>query len=251
MRKNKLYSNIKIYSPENKLMFLASEKRFLFYDRKGLLEKIGNNEYRLKFNPNGLGNNERNIQLLIARENKCVVCGESDELLLTRHHIIPSRFRQFFPLELKSHDNRFVVFCCIDCHSAYTKNEYKFVNILAKELNLEIYENFYKNYFKVKRKIIGIANTLLYHYEQLPIDVRNNMNNEFKETTGLDVSEENLLKIGSRKFKQKYEDKNYNKLIIDNTNNLFNFQTRWLLHFIETMKPKYLPIDLEIYLKNK
>ena len=99
----KIYGNYQVLSPDGHLMFRCDEKKANWYIKRNLAEIISNDPLivKLKFQPKGLGNHNKKYGLSVI-ENICVVCG-SDEFL-TRHHVVPTCYRKFFPLEKKSHN---------------------------------------------------------------------------------------------------------------------------------------------------
>ena len=64
-------------------------------------------------------------------ENRCVVCGS--ESGLTRHHIVPHCYRQFFPIDFKNHRSYDVLPMCIECHRLYEEVALEFKKLLAEK----------------------------------------------------------------------------------------------------------------------
>lgn len=246
MNENKAYGDNKIYSPDGKLMFLTGGRKLDFYINKKLVQKIGDKSYKLLFEPKGKGHSERNTSLLEPRENKCVVCGELDLLELTRHHIIPSRFRKYFPENIKGNNYRYVVFVCNTCHNNYGQHENLYNDVIAKELGIKNLQQCNEEIYLKKRIIIGIANALL--FRTIPEQRNKELQEKFVENTGLEPTEKNLFKVHKWKYEPQDDNNDFGKLVVDNINNIYEFQQRWLEHFVECMKPQFLPKDLKILL---
>lgn len=109
-------------------MFWGSERLGQWYLKKNLaviVEDTSGHEgakfvVQLKFQPKGMGARD-NTALRKAKDNLCKRCGSS--LDLTRHHIIPYRFRKAFPIDMKSHRSEHVAALCESCHRVYETEE--------------------------------------------------------------------------------------------------------------------------------
>lgn len=247
MNPNRAYGNVEIYSPDGHLMFRTNDDKLRFYKRKDLVEPMSDFQYRLKFVPKGLGHGERNQDLLEPRENKCVRCGEEDLFVLTRHHVVPTRFRKFLPKNIKGNNHRYVVFLCTDCHEEYGYFENQLNEVIAKELGIKSLKQCNDEIYIEKRIITGIADTILFK-EGIPADRLAQLKKDFQERTDLEPTTENLAKVRRKKYEPTSPENNFGKLVIDNVKNIYYFQQMWLEHFVETMKPKFLPKDLLVLL---
>ena len=249
MKESRAYGDVKMYSPDGKLMFLTGGAKLDFYIRNGLAEPIGDKAYRLTFVPKGYGHSERNTALLEPRANKCVVCGTEDMNVLTRHHVIPSRFWRHFPKYIKSNNSRYVVMACRKCHDDYGHEENILNDVLAKEYGIKTLKECNDEIYVERRVLASIANALL-HCDSIPVEKQNDLMNKFVYKTNMAPNEENLRKALDWKFESRTERNDFGKLIVDKVKNLYEFQQRWLEHFVYHMQPKHLPEDLRILLKN-
>jgi len=247
MNESRAYGNVEIYSPDGHLMFRTNDDKLNFYKKKELVEQLDENKYKLKFQPKGLGHGERNKELLEPRENKCVRCGDVDLFVLTRHHVVPSRFRKYFPNNIKSNNHRYVVFLCCDCHNEYGLYENDFNDVIAHDLNVKTLKECNDELHVEKRIIVGIADSILFK-DRIPADRIEQLKIDFENRTGLAPTEDNLKKVRKKKYEPTSPENNFGKLVIDHIKNIYEFQQMWLEHFVETMKPKYLPKDLQILL---
>lgn len=251
MKETNAYGNISILSPDNQVMFLTNQNRLNSYLRRNLVEKVNDNQYRLLFEPKGLGYQERNTDLLIPRKNQCVCCGEQDILLLTRHHVIPTRFRKHFPDSLKSNNFKYVVLLCVECHTNYNVHEEIYNDELATQYGIKSFVDCEKANYVKKKKVSGTANALLTYLNAIPGERISILKDRFKELTEMEPSEENLKKSVKYKYQPPDEENNFGKLLVEAVNNVYLLQRLWLDHFIATMQPKYLPEDLIIHLERE
>ena len=245
MNPNRAYGDIEIYSPNDELMFRTNDDKLSFYKKKDLVEMLDDKKYRLKFQPKGLGHGERNKELLEPRDNKCVRCGDSDIFVLTRHHIVPSRFRKFLPDNIKSNNHRYVVFLCTKCHNEYGYYENELNDELARKFDIKTLKECNDEIYIEKRIITGIADTLLFK-EGIPEERKQELCENFTHRTGMLPEKGNFIKVRKRKYEPVSDENNFGKTVIDNIKNIYEFQQMWLEHFISTMHPKFLPNDLLI-----
>ncbi len=245
---NRGYGNIAVYSPDDILMFYANEHKMRFYIKNSLAEKIAEDKYRLTFTPNGLGYSQDNNvfgnpNCLIPRENKCVVSGDEDLNLLSKHHIVPRFFRIHFPIEFKS-SFQTIVLIRRDIHSEYTMHEQNFYDVLAEKYGVPRYSTFAYNPSKRENKI---SRTLFLYGHLMPQDARTELELEFQHKTGLEPTKENLAKIVNTIIEDKRtktSENDFGAAIAAKITDYREFEMLWLNHFIEYAKPKYLPEDL-------
>lgn len=246
---NRAYGNIAVYSPDDILMFYTNQNKLKFYLKNDLAEKIDENKYRLKFIPNGLGYSAENNEFgghdcLVPRENKCVVSGEENIKLLSKHHIVPSFFRKHFPVEFKSCFQT-IVLLRRDLHSQYTVHEQAFYDELAEMFDVPKYSTFRVNSVTPREKKLAIR---LHDYGHLiPEEAKQNMEQEFTDRTGLEPTKENLsdcIKLVPIEKRVKTVETDFGMAIASKITDYRAFELLWLNHFIEHAKPKYLPEDL-------
>lgn len=248
-RKNPIYGNCSVYSPDNTLMFRCVEKRAKWYLDRNLAVVISNDplSVKLNFKPKGLG--ERLDSLKAERKNMCVVCGSEDVAELTRHHVIPLEYRKFFPSEKKGRCSRLVVPICISCHTQYED--------VAKDLKkqLEVQYQAPRNHRKFSTHLSYLTAILKYG-EKIPLERLEKM----KETEFLFLFEQGLLEsirdldsqekiadiIHILELSFENEKTNHSKTVVDKTASLDEFERLWVNHFLNTMKPKYAPEYLKI-----
>jgi hypothetical protein len=236
-----LYGNIEIYSPNMVFMFYCNQRKLDFYLKKELVKKIGDKKYQLTFVPNGLGYSDRDGLNLgdkpPKRDNRCVVTGQRTNL--TKHHIVPSLFRKHLPEKYKY---SFVLVVLINAkeHRKYTIEEQKFYNVLADKYGVE---KFMAPKIDIDKRPKNIAYALTTYSNAIPEDTQKKLRLEFLELTGLEATEENLIKYKLQKQK-KTGDNVFGVELVSKITDFDEFEQIWLNHFIETMNPKFLPEDL-------
>lgn len=266
--------NWKVYHPDGTHMFTCGEKKANWYlenlDQKTglpLATKIGDDEIQLTFEPKGKGYKNNESFGLIGRKVRCVVSGKSDGL--QRHHIVPYCYRTHFDNEYKSKNHHDVVLVSHTVHEAYELEATKFKNQLAEEygvktlneLNLE-YTRLIADYSEDKVKMLSKLYSIFNSYGRIPLEVIQENLKFVSEITGIsykdriskfnyaqlwkmyvllkehyDADLENFKAENSTKF-------DHGRLLVeklDSHDKIEEFVKRWRTHFIETMKPKYMP----------
>jgi hypothetical protein len=245
-RTTNLYGNCRVYSPSNQLMFRCLEKKIKWYLTRGLAELIEENppSIRLKFEPKG--NGERTNDLKVERNNICVVCGEKDLSILTRHHIVPYEYRKHMPNDKKQNSSVFVVPICINCHRKY---ENDFSSKVKDKLSIE-YDTTHREKDEHLSDTISKLNCLIKHSNKLPLDIKASMMchiNDYFHSNGIlnkidfsniDELKEIFLKLKNNQFKNI---KSHGQLVIEKCKDLSSFEKMWVNDFIKNMNPMYLP----------
>ena len=121
MSKQTLYGNFEVYGPDNKLMFRCHMDKINWYVKHGLAQIIGLNPLSIRLNFMPKGNGEPEAILKLERKNVCACCGDNNVDTLTKHHMVPVKYRAHFPLELKNHSSIFVLGLCENCHQEYER----------------------------------------------------------------------------------------------------------------------------------
>ena len=77
-------------------------------------EEEGNLIVRLNFEPSGRPKGQAGDYYMGAKENKCVVCGQTQNNL--RKYIVPHEYRKEFPEVMRDHQSHDVLLMCLNCH---------------------------------------------------------------------------------------------------------------------------------------
>ncbi len=239
-RKKKLYGNYKVLSPDNIPMFRCNEKKISWYLKRDLADIIDSKTIRLKFKPNGLGNYNKNYGLF-EMENKCVRCGSEEHL--TKHHVVPSCYRTYFPNNLKSHSFHDVVSLCTNCHSEYETHAFLLKKKLSDIYQAPINGIISKDIEMLRAKKLTRSLTSDVHIPKSRIF---EMKSEIKDLIGVKrLSKSKIRFLLSSKFTISCE-KTHGEIVISKIENLNEFIKMWRSHFIETMNCKFLPQNWSI-----
>jgi hypothetical protein len=259
-RRTILYGNYHIESPKGDLMFHCSNQKALWYLNRGLVDIVGENPptLRLKFAPGGPGH-INDPYYLTPKVNRCVVCGVTQGL--NRHHVVPSSYRRHMGYQIKSHSYHDILLMCLDCHEQYEEKANELKGELAKEYDCPLHAFFSRTTGErlipeddreiadalrsaralsefgdripsARREVLlGRISTWLGH---IPTDaeVRKLAQNQYKSGTGgkdgfMDHGEYVVRRLGTVEEFQKFTEK-------------------WRAHFLEAMKPQYLPASWDV-----
>lgn len=246
MKKYKLYGNHKVYSPNGTLMFLANSKRVDWYLQRDLInikkiEKDGTLHVYLKFEPKGKGHNGNDDYYLTLKENRCVVTGEKDITMLTKHHVVPYMYRKHFPLEYKDRSSHDIVLMTKKEHSNYERKADLFKIELEKKYGIYDEYNKMKKQYDFYKKSASYANVIIKHKNKIPKDRLIFLYSEIIKLSGVKPTSRNLrllVKEDRRIFKKEIE---RGKFLVDKINNYKEFCIMWRKHFVENTNPKFLP----------
>ena len=239
----KIYGNCQVLSPEGHLMFRCETKKVNWYLKRDLADIITDEPLtiKLKFQPNGLGNHNKNYGLN-EMENICVVCGSKE--FLTRHHVVPICYRKYFPIEKKSHNFHDVLSVCAVCHESYEKFAFDFKLSLADKYNApingELINN--KDFLKIRR----IASCLIGETaNQIPkwriVEMKKQIKSHFSWKR---VSKKRLEDIVN--LEVKVYNRTHGEIVVSNIENLNQFIVEWRKHFLQHNDCKYLPKNWSI-----
>lgn len=218
-------------------MFRCDEKKANWYLKRKLGTVINNEPLivRLNFKPKGLGNHNKDWGLS-EMPNKCVVCGNNQ--FLTKHHVVPSLYKKYFPLQIKSHNFHDVLSVCVSCHEEYESYADELKLELSSKYNAPINGEVKKNkLFRYSK----MASTLLRDDIKIPNKRIIEMKNNIKSFFGIKrLTKSRLLKISDNK-KPIIVIRKHGEIVVDNINDIQSFVELWREHFIKNMNPKFLP----------
>lgn len=237
-------------SPDGEEMCRCAYKRAKWYLDRDLAEIVSEDPptIKLKFTPNGYGN-QGDAFSLATKHNRCVVCGTEENL--TKHHIVPSMYRKFFPVKIKSRSAHDVIVICIDCHDEY---EHVAMN-LKKELEKEILgtsviakkcARFNKLHQEARDQnyLVKLCKTLIHQGHVIPEARKDELLESIAGMMGRApsfVEIEELSKITQATIRDNQDPgKAVVEKILEN-DSLEDFVMRWRQHFIDTARPKFMP----------
>ncbi len=240
IRKSVLYGNYRFVSPEGVEMFHCDAAKVLWYLCRDKAELIATDPptFRLKFKPNGSGYHGDEYHLT-EKENICVVCGTNQRL--NRHHVIPYCFRRFIHAALKAHNCHDILLVCFECHHDYEIEADSLKRQLCKEHGYLMPMNG-QIYMPYMGRAKGFARALFNYESQIPEAKKLEMWQHIRTYLGkTDVTRDELYELGNINAcvcPVDYE--SFGKFIVERVD-IQAFAIRWRNHFVDTMKPKFLP----------
>jgi len=271
--KNLNNENWKVYHMDGHHMFTCGENKAMWYLNRNLAIKLEEeaNSIKLIFKPKGYGFKNTEIFGLAGREIRCVVSGERENL--QRHHIIPYCYRTHFPKEYKTKNHHDVVLVTYKIHEQYEHYATIYKDNMAEiynvpnlnELNLK-YTKLLCEYTNDKIKMLSKFHSIFKNHNQIPQNILKIIIFEISKFSNIPFCK--LIKMNYIQLyklyllmKERYNDdfeefKEKNRLTYDhgyhvvsklNTHEkLEEFVKMWRIHFVETMKPKYMPIGWSV-----
>ena len=244
-RQKKIYSNCAIFY-ENELLCKCSYKRALWYLKKGLANIIKESPLHISlcFQPK-LVMRERELFYSEKKENQCVVCGNRELRYLSRHHIVPSCFRKFFPKEYKCFLSHDVLPVCRPCHDKY---HFKTSGIITEMLNSR--EDIIKIRLckKKARRVLNACSALTNYIENLPETRQVELRKVIFSWTGEDnIKEDYIETVAQQCIEYLGAKENMEaKLFVESLPDLESFVVFWRRDFVKTTQPKFLPNGWDI-----
>jgi len=220
------YDNYQIFHPDGTLMCFCSKKKANWYLRNNLATIHDDNKVILNFIPKGYGDPE---EILIGRKNCCVITGDTDNL--TKHHVVPSQYRQHFDVSYKDKNSCDIVVLCRDKHDKYeeTANDFKI------QLHNDYVDNSFLEMNKAWIEAKSIFNCINNYYNKLPHDKQIYMTCRLEGLLAEWKFTEDELKNSS------YLGGHVRNKVIVNSIGIVNLIILWKLHFMKYGKPNFLP----------
>lgn len=242
--KSVLYGNYHMQSPEGEEMFHTNADRVLWYLSRDLVDIVGTDPptLRFKYEPNGPGHID-DPYYLTEKINQCVVCGCDNHL--TRHHVIPKTFRVLFPNNVKDHSYHDILLLCMSCHRKYEEQASYLKLKLMEEMGYESKAIF----FAEVECMIKLSKTLLRYQQDIPEPKRTEMFDKVRKYLNKeDIGIDDLQGLSTKTAWLIPEDyQTPSEFIVANIKDLQEFSERWRQHFLNTMKPRFLPKNWDLH----
>jgi len=244
------YDNCKMLSPDGDFMSYCAQHRFNWYLKNGLCEVIENDPvvFRLKFRPNGVGGRGEPYyeQALL---NRCVACGATEEL--TKHHVVPSNYRRFFPDKYKRYMHHDILVMCLACHKEYEPVAYSIKETIAAENDVSMNGHFLNEDADVliRARAIKASYALTRHITKIPKYRITQLEGDVAAFVGRKPTLEDLWELRRTPTKT-YRDKDWkthSEIIVGEMCNddIEPFVLRWREHFLKFVLGKsngiYMP----------
>nr|XP_022336092.1 exonuclease 3'-5' domain-containing protein 2-like [Crassostrea virginica] len=248
VRKRPLYYNCFLLAPDGQQLCVCDVKKAEWYIDKGLAEKVSDDPLTvmLNFEPGGRPESEEDYYLQ-QKENVCVVCGSED--MLIRKQVVPKEYRRFFPTSLKDHASHDVLLLCITCHQRSTQYDFSMRHQLAKESGypIDMGSSVKVHADKDLQKVRSAARALQSpNMDQIPAERREELKQIILDFYGVtELTPEVLQEASDMDYRTINDDFfPHGKGVIRHVRKhegIYNFERRWRQHFVDTVKPKYLP----------
>lgn len=235
-----IYGNGVMLAPDGEMLCRCSVKKLKWYLDRDLAvwDKDDPPTIRLRFEPKGRYH-AGDAVMLADRDNKCVVCGATENL--NRHHIVPSCYRQYFPDEVKRHASYDIVPLCIECHEDYERIANNLKITIGEELGYlpGMAQRDHRNSLHGVKKA---ARTLLLHRDSMPEEKIERYTTVLQEYLKKDVISIDDLKDVSKIRPEDTLRTNmkHGEYIVKHCGDLQTFVERWRNHFLETMEPEFM-----------
>lgn len=258
--------NWEVYHPNGTHMFTCGEKKAKWYLNRNLAKRTDDGKIILTFEPRGQGFYDDEIFGKTIREPICVVTGVDYDL--QRHHIVPYCYRTYFPVKYKSKNHHDVVLINHEKHSEYEVEATIYKDEIAEKYGVKTINELNSEYTRKLREV-GRNNAILLNTLHSIFKTHHLISSEIKfkklkmisELSGIPLK--NILKYNYiqlyklftlvkkqhdeiiYKFKgdnRKLYDHGYHVVRkLDTEEKIKEFVKLWRVHFIETMKPKFMP----------
>src|SRR3989338_4946539 len=226
------YENYSVLSTNGIVLFRTNEEKITWYVRNNLARILESDKQtvQLTFKPKGNGS-VGDPYLLDEKLNQCVCCGTREKL--TSHHIIPRRYIRHFSKEIRdlagAYDNMLL---CTHDHFAYEHEARELHKQLEEEASLPtLFEDI---------KPIKTAGTIERYGHLISSDKKERLLQTLRiYCRKEEISAEDIGKIAALNICTIVHERS--KKVIDAAENLSLFIIRWRKHFVETMRPRFLP----------
>lgn len=246
------YNSAAVYHKTGHFMFYCDQRRAKWYLKKGLGEIVYQDQSRLEIKLNfetaGPGPNDEFSSHEILQ--RCVVCGSVENL--TKHHVVPTCYRKFFPIEYKSRINHDVVIICENHHHIYED----FANILKDRLadkydipNLQQCSQMQSPTANPLLKKLSSTKSLCVAYLN-DLNKRKEINQKVVEklnSLNIDVNTDDVAQIIKdtdnqiETIKSVSSTIDHGEMLVSKLEDIDKFIRYWRKHFLSIMKPKFMP----------
>ena len=189
-------------------MFHCNNQKALWYLNRGLVEIVTHDPptLQLKFLPGGPGH-VGDDYYLTPKINRCVVCGGTNGL--NRHHVIPSCYRRYMGLDIKSHSYHDVLLMCLDCHEAYEVEANRLKQEIGTEFQCPIHGIYDRetgemiSYDHDNGKAVRAAIALSRFEDRIPETRRKELMQSISDWLGREATQEDVVEISQRGHRHK------------------------------------------------
>jgi len=242
-----MYGNCLILAPDGQALCRTNQDKINWYVERSLGEVVSDNPttLRLFFEPSGRRGAEHPY-MTAYKANKCAVCGSEDKI--TRHHVVPYCFRKHFPERLKRHRMHDVLPMCVKCHDRYEERATEMKQKMSDEIGIPL------TGLGVHPAPVGIysvrsaAHALLHYSDRIPEGRKVELTERLKKHFGKEVITREDLVVAGNLDRQTYDPdyKTFGQCVVERIADFRSFIKEWRVHFIQCMKPQFLPDHWDI-----
>lgn len=247
VRQRPLYDNCSLLAPDGAHLCICKLQKIRWYEKKGLGEIICEDPLtlQLKFEPADRPRLDKEYYTF-EKDNCCVVCGSAKNLL--KKCVVPGEYRRFFPEMMKSHLSHDVLLLCVPCHQRSNVRELILRNQLATECNAPLGSatNSRKKVNPGLGKVRSAARAILHNKEKLPSERLQELEKTVKDYFNVTEVTPDIILMASD-LDTSYINDGYvahGEKVVQHMclhGGLLAFERRWRQHFLDTMKPQFLP----------
>lgn len=241
-RTTEIYGNCLVLSDTGVEMFRCLQKKANWYLSRNLAKVISENPLtiQLTFKPKKEGWNG-DPYYLSQKLNVCAQCGEDALEILTKHHIVPYAYRKYMPAEVKQASSIDVTPLCLEHHMEYEWEADKLKYELADKYSAPIHNKMSPKQLFMKQVTSG-SYLLLNRGHMIPEEKKELIKKTLTEYFGHEnYTNEDLLKASKLSYKSINSEYEHAKVVMEQIEDLQSFVEMWRLHFLEHVKPQFLP----------
>lgn len=201
---------------------------------------------RLNFEPAGRAVGEVGEFYRTAKHNRCVVCGQTEELI--RKNVVPHEYRKFFPNVMKDKTSHDVLLLCSACHQLSNILDLKMRQSLEDKCDAPMKGQVSSDVLETSRKLINQQRTAraLLTQDKIPEARREELKEVLKMSyPDQDITNEFLVNVLSKEVPTvKSITPPHGEIVVEkykNNEGLVELEKLWRQHFLKSMDPKFMP----------
>ncbi|GIX88157.1 exonuclease 3'-5' domain-containing protein 2 [Caerostris extrusa] len=246
-RQRPMYDNCQLVAPDGELLCSCDKGKAEWYIYKGLGEKISDDPFtvRLNFEPSGRPTLD-NVFYTKEKSNQCVVCGKTENF--HRKLVVPSEYRKYFPNLMKKNLSHDVLLLCVHCHKKSNMLDQLMRQKLAKmcDAPLGCKKNVKFKFNPELARVKSAATALKTNGNKIPEwrqqELKKVISDYYEVPLVTDEILDEALNIEVSAINNSFISHGLKvyQYFCEN-DGLIQFEKMWRQHFLDTMKPQFLP----------
>ncbi|KAG8179524.1 hypothetical protein JTE90_025753 [Oedothorax gibbosus] len=247
-RQKQMYDNCQLLAPDGELLSMCDRTKAQWYIYKGLGNKVNDDPFtvQLNFEPSGRPTLDKVFFYCKEKLNSCVVCGKTENF--HRKVVVPSEYRKYFPTLMKKGLSHDVLLLCMHCHKKSNILDQQMRHKLAVLCDApfgpdkDVQNKLDKEISKVKSAAMALSSYKHKIPEQRREELKNVIANYYEVATATDELVEKAKNIDTNSSNSNFipHGQRVYEYFCEN-GGLFEFEKMWRQHFLDIMKPQYLP----------